>query len=103
MLVTIKDIAREAGVSPAAVSKALNNRAGISLPLKRKIEKIAQRLGYTPYIKARQPMFEMGKQGARLLLEAIEKKDFSNKVIRLKSQIILRQSTHKEAQKEKLL
>jgi len=54
MTVTIKDIAREAGVSPAAVSKALNNRGGISLPLKRKIEKIAHRRGYAPYIKARQ-------------------------------------------------
>jgi LacI family transcriptional regulator len=54
MTVTIKDIAREVGVSPAAISKALNNRGGISLPLKRKIEIVAQRMGYTPYIKARQ-------------------------------------------------
>ena len=54
MSVTIKDIAREAGVSPAAVSKALNNRGGVGLLLKRKIEKIALREGYAPYIKARQ-------------------------------------------------
>ena len=54
MSVTIKDIAREAGVSPAAVSKALNNRSGVGLPLKRRIEKIAQRKGYTPYVKARE-------------------------------------------------
>ncbi len=52
--VTIADVARETGVSPAAVSKALNNRGGISLPVQRKIEKTAQRLGYSPYIKARQ-------------------------------------------------
>ncbi|MDD5644591.1 MAG: LacI family DNA-binding transcriptional regulator [bacterium] len=52
--VTITDVAKEAGVSAAAVSKALNNRGGISIPVQRKIEKIAQRLGYSPYIKARQ-------------------------------------------------
>jgi DNA-binding LacI/PurR family transcriptional regulator len=54
MAVTIKDIAKEAGVSIAAVSKALNDRPGISLSLKRKITEIAQRLSYIPYIKARQ-------------------------------------------------
>lgn len=53
MTVTIKDIAKEAGVSPAAVSKALNNRGGISVALKLKIEKIARRKGYSPYVKAR--------------------------------------------------
>ena len=54
MAVTIKDIAKELGVSPAAVSKALNNRPGIGLPLKLRIEKAARRLGYAPYLKARQ-------------------------------------------------
>ncbi|MEA3346570.1 MAG: LacI family DNA-binding transcriptional regulator [Candidatus Auribacterota bacterium] len=54
MSVTIKNIAKEAGVSPGTVSKALNNRGGVRLPLKRKIEKIARRMSYSPYIKARQ-------------------------------------------------
>ena len=54
MAITIKEIAEEAGVSIAAVSKALNNRGGISLTLKRKIEKIAEREGYAPYMKARE-------------------------------------------------
>ncbi|MFA5148297.1 MAG: LacI family DNA-binding transcriptional regulator [Candidatus Omnitrophota bacterium] len=54
MAITIKDIAKELGVSPAAVSKALNNRPGIGLPLKLKIEKAARRLNYAPYLKARQ-------------------------------------------------
>lgn len=54
MAITIKDIAKELGVSAAAVSKALNNRPGIGLPLKLKIEKRAQELGYAPYLKARQ-------------------------------------------------
>jgi LacI family transcriptional regulator len=54
MSVTIKDIAKEAGVSTAAVSKALNNRGGIGLELKRKIEKIAEQKGYMPYLSSRQ-------------------------------------------------
>jgi len=54
MATTIKDIAKELGVSAAAVSKALNNRPGIGLPLKLRIEKKAQELGYAPYLKARQ-------------------------------------------------
>lgn len=53
MSVTIKKIAKEVGVSVAAVSKALNNRPGVSLPLKLRIEKVAERLGYSPYVKAR--------------------------------------------------
>lgn len=53
MSVTIRKIAKEVGVSVAAVSKALNNRPGVSLPLKLKIEKVAERLGYSPYVKAR--------------------------------------------------
>lgn len=54
MSVTVKDIAKEAGVSPAAVSKALNNRGGISIMQKNKIQKIAENMGYFPYIKSRQ-------------------------------------------------
>lgn len=54
MSITIKEIAKELGVSAAAVSKALNNRPGIGLPLKLRIEKRARELGYAPYLKARQ-------------------------------------------------
>lgn len=54
MTVTVRDIARIIGVSASTVSKALNNRSDISVPLKHKIEKIALSKGYSPYIKARQ-------------------------------------------------
>ncbi len=53
MPVTIANIAKEAGVSPSTVSKALNSREGVSLPLRNKITRIARRLGYAPYMKAR--------------------------------------------------
>ena len=48
MRVTIKDIAKKAGVSPAAVSKALNGQPDIGESTKARILKISRELGYTP-------------------------------------------------------
>ncbi|MBN2340462.1 MAG: LacI family DNA-binding transcriptional regulator [Deltaproteobacteria bacterium] len=47
---TIKDVAKEAGVSIATVSFVLNNRPGqvISEPVKKKVLKAAQKLNYHP-------------------------------------------------------
>lgn len=46
--ITIKDIARAAGVSINTVSRALGNRGYVKKDTKEKILKIAQELGYTP-------------------------------------------------------
>jgi DNA-binding LacI/PurR family transcriptional regulator len=54
MGVTIHDIARESKVSIAAVSKALNDRQGVSEELRTRIKAIAERLQYAPYIKSRE-------------------------------------------------
>jgi LacI family transcriptional regulator len=43
----IVDVAREAGVSPGAVSLALNNKSGVSTELRRHIVSVAERLGYS--------------------------------------------------------
>lgn len=43
---TLKDIAREAGVSVAAVSKVLNNRVGVGPDTRERINQIAQRMKY---------------------------------------------------------
>lgn len=53
MSVTIYDIAKRSGVSVSTVSKVLNNREGVSEAVRVKVLKIAERLGYFPYIKAR--------------------------------------------------
>lgn len=49
MSVTIYDIAKELGVVPSTVSRALNDRSGVDHKLKAAIIKTAERMGYTPY------------------------------------------------------
>ncbi len=51
--VTIKDIAREAGVSPRSVSLVLNNAGRISQSTREKILKIAKEMNYKPNILAK--------------------------------------------------
>ena len=51
--VTIKDIAREAGVSKGAVSYALNDRPGLADTTRERILKIADELGWRPNSAAR--------------------------------------------------
>lgn len=53
MAVTIRDIAREAGVTVGTVSRALNNYPDVSPSTKERIVETAQRLGYRPNQMAR--------------------------------------------------
>lgn len=51
--VTIKTVARDAGVSVAAVSKVLNNAYGVSAEMRTKVTRSVDRLGYRPSFAAR--------------------------------------------------
>ncbi|HLU23117.1 MAG TPA: LacI family DNA-binding transcriptional regulator [Bacillaceae bacterium] len=51
--VTIKDIARESGVSTATVSRVLSNKGYASEEIKEKVRSIAKRLNYQPNAVAR--------------------------------------------------
>lgn len=53
MVVTVGDIAKKAGVSRAAVSKALNDKSDISASMKKKIKKIADEMGYIVNVAAK--------------------------------------------------
>lgn len=53
MKITIKDIAREAGVSYQTVSKALRGTGSVNEETAQKIKKIARDIGYIPSIAAR--------------------------------------------------
>ena len=46
--ITIKDIAREAGVSVGLVSMTLNGRNGVNPKTREEIMKVVRRLNYTP-------------------------------------------------------
>ena len=46
--ITITDVAREAGVSAMTVSRAVNNRDGISETTRQRILDVAEKLGYRP-------------------------------------------------------
>ncbi|PPG59646.1 LacI family transcriptional regulator, partial [Rathayibacter sp. AY2B7] len=50
---TILDVAREAGVSKALVSFALNDRPGVSPDSRERILRVAAELGYRPSLTAR--------------------------------------------------
>src|ERR1700733_5209770 len=53
MAVTIKDVAREANVSVASVSRALNGSANVTEATRRRIVGIAEKLRYVPHSAAR--------------------------------------------------
>ncbi|MEO8461490.1 MAG: LacI family DNA-binding transcriptional regulator, partial [Dokdonella sp.] len=53
MSVTIKDVAREAGVSVASVSRALNGHENVTAETRKTIHAVAARLRYMPHGAAR--------------------------------------------------
>ena len=52
-VVTIKDVAKEAGVSPMTVSRVLNDRPDVSPKTRKRVQKIIEHLGYAPSVIAR--------------------------------------------------
>lgn len=54
---TIKEIAKIAGVSPSAVSIVLNNRSGVSEETRQKVLEIVEKLQYTPNPSSRRLLF----------------------------------------------
>ena len=52
-LPTLKDVAEEAGVTPATVSMVINNKPNISKQTKEKVWEVIKRLGYHPNFIAR--------------------------------------------------
>lgn len=53
MAATLKDVANKAGVSTSAVSRTFTDGASVSIKMRRKVEKAAAELGYSPNFLAR--------------------------------------------------
>ncbi|MDB6178319.1 LacI family DNA-binding transcriptional regulator [Paracoccus sp. Z330] len=53
MVVTLKEVAERAGVSRSAVSRTFTTGASVSVKTRRKVEKAARELGYSPNVLAR--------------------------------------------------
>jgi len=69
---TIKDVAREAGVSVTTVSRALNNYSDVNINTKKKIEEVAKRLNYVPN-RAAQSLVKQEKKTLAFILSGLEK------------------------------
>jgi LacI family transcriptional regulator len=69
--ITIKDIARKAGVSPSTVSMVINSRPGIGEETRQRVLDIIQTLGYTPNLVARS-LVKRHSQAIALLIESTQ-------------------------------
>lgn len=53
MSITVKDVAKQAGVAASTVSRVINDHPSISPETKRKVRKVMDELGYVPNLTAR--------------------------------------------------
>ena len=60
MSITVKGVAKKAGVATSTVSRVINDHPSISEETKKKVRKVMNELGYTPNLAAR----NLGKQTA---------------------------------------
>lgn len=84
--VSLLDVAREANVSTATVSRALNHPATVSFDLRRRILDIAQAKGYTPHAAAR----ALASQKTRIIgavIPSLENLNFSIGVAALQKKL----------------
>jgi DNA-binding LacI/PurR family transcriptional regulator len=77
MAITIKDVAKQAGVSPSTVSRVLSNHPRISSKTSRKVKEIMEELGYHPNIMAKSLVSKMTNSICILLPKPAEEL-FSN-------------------------
>jgi LacI family transcriptional regulator len=56
--ITIRDIARMAGVSPAAVSFVINDRPGVSAETRLKVRKVIEKTGFVPNMNSRRLVYK---------------------------------------------
>ncbi|MFN3698920.1 MAG: LacI family DNA-binding transcriptional regulator [Dictyoglomus sp.] len=81
-MITIKDVAKEAGVSIATVSRVLNNSPKVSEETKRKVLEAINRLGYSPSFVARSLAKKTLKTNVISIVVPFFTRDFFMEVLR---------------------
>jgi DNA-binding LacI/PurR family transcriptional regulator len=69
--VTLADVARAAGVSRAAASRAINGTYGASEAVRRRVREVAEELGFEPHAVARAPATGRSSAGRRERVEIL--------------------------------
>ena len=77
MTVTIRDIAKKAGVSPSTVSRVINGKSVISNETRNKIFAVMEELDFHPNSLARN-LANGSSRALALVINAEDKKSFSN-------------------------
>lgn len=72
MPVTIKDVARAAGVSPSTVSRVISDHPRISQPTKERVRRVMKELGYHPNVIARSLVTQSSRALGLVLSRAAE-------------------------------
>ena len=85
MSITIKDIAKKAGVSPSTVSRTINNHYSISEETKEKVRKVMDELGYV-YDKSHIKKHDVGVVFPRSMVDVYENPFYLEIVIIRKQQ-----------------
>ena len=76
-MITIKDVARRAKVSPSTVSRVISDSKSISEPTKERVRQVMKELGYHPNVIARS-LIRRSSQALGLILSRSAESAFSN-------------------------
>lgn len=79
--VTIKDVAREAGVSSATVSNVLNNKGKVSEGTRRTVRSVIKQLNYRPSASAQRRLQQSAQKSIGLVVKEIHNPYFADVIV----------------------
>ena len=94
MAVTIRDVAREAGVSITTVSHALTGYPDVSLKTREKVQEVARRLGYRPNVNGRSLASRKSNCIALVISDLLERETRDNTTFRMMQGVYSYCSSH---------
>ena len=79
--VTIKDVARQAGVSSATVSNVLNDKGKVSENTRRSVRAAVERMNYRPSASAQRRLQQSGQKSIGLVVKEIHNPYFADVIV----------------------